>query len=375
MAPDDRHDGGDELVDGLYQQARVLVQARRLPMHALTDELIDQIRLDLTNYMRSNDLRHADVANELGYSPSTLSQFLNGLYQGSNENLARTTNDWMERHARRQAAALPENFIDTKIAGEMHSLIDAAMTTNSILVIVAPSGSGKSLVLDVESTKQRGPMITALADDTPRTFLGKLSRKIGVTTAGSTAELHERVIAKLTGTNRALFVDEAQLLKPSILTRLRSIHDLSSIPIVLAGTSEILASIDDRRDGKGQLASRCIQYNVMERVIHADSPSGQAKGRPLFSREEVAEFLAGLDVKLDGDALELCWSLACLPNRGCLRTLYKVVHHLKHSSRRRDEPLTRKRIIYALKFLFGLDGGVVVRHAKRQHAMIAESAA
>ena len=105
------------------------------------------------------------------------------------------------------------------------------------------------------------------------------------------------------------------------LNCVRSIHDQAEVPIILAGTADILHHVNDRADGRGQFASRCIFHNEMEGALNVEGPgSGSAGARDLFTLEEIKAFFDMKKIRLADDALDLCWSLACLPNHGTLRS-------------------------------------------------------
>ncbi len=103
-----------------------------------------------------------------------------------------------------------------------------------------------------------------------------LAKEIGITDPPRAAgDIKRKIVEKLKGTNRPVFLDEAHLLPPSCFGRIRSLHDQTGVPIIMAGTHEILRRINDRSNGKGQFASRCYQFNAMDMVVNASEPRRQ----------------------------------------------------------------------------------------------------
>jgi DNA transposition AAA+ family ATPase len=232
---------------------RVLKQARKLPMgRTLTAEEIDGVRGDYARYTSTHAVFDAQAAKETGLSASTISQWRGKCYKGDDTKVARVVNDWMEADARRRQAELPSDYVQTTVAEQMNAVCTVACSTNSMAAIVAPSGSGKTLVMQVLCDKHRGRYIYCTEDLTPRAFLVKLAKAVETShTHRNTAELMDAIVERMHGTNRSLFLDEAHRLRPIVLPRIRSVHDQAGVPIILAGTHEILNRVNDRSDGRG----------------------------------------------------------------------------------------------------------------------------
>lgn len=367
MADDDQH---QHLTDELAQDARVLLAARRLPVGKLSQEDIEAVASQFRRYTHEHGVFDKQVASEAGLSQSVVSQFRTGSYKGDNDRVARKLNDWMEQHARRRRTALPEGFVTTKIVEEMRTIVATAAQMGSMAAIVTPSGTGKTLLLQVLADKYHGHVVYCDEDMTPVEFYRRVARAIGVTSTRkggykSRTQLAEAIVDRLRGTHRPLFLDEAHRLPPAAIPRIRTIHDRTGVPVVMAGAAEILDRINDRSDGRGQFARRCLQYNVLDHVYDAEGPDGGGnQGRSLFTRKEIAQFIEQLGVKFDPDGQELAWAIACLPNHGCLGTLKQVVHLARPDAKRRDKPITRDEVLKALGLLLGTQGRYVGRCAE-----------
>ena len=71
-----------------------------------------------------------------------------------------------------------------------------------------------------------------------------------------------------------ILLDEGHQLNDDALNCVRSIYDQAQVPFALAGTADIIRKIDDRSDGRGQFASRCIFYNAMDNIQDVGRPDG-----------------------------------------------------------------------------------------------------
>lgn len=158
-----------------------------------------------------------------------------------------------------------------------------------------------------------------------------------------------------------------------MVSLIRSIYDQAGVPIVMAGTSDILPHVDDRTDGRGQFASRTLFCNIVEMVTDAEHGGGKSEVRDLFTVEEIAAFFATRKIRLTREALMLAWALACLPNYGTLRFIGDVATLASDLSR--GEEVDRKGILQAMQFALGRPLARHVSTIAERHQEISRRAA
>lgn len=175
--------------------------------------------------------------------------------------------------------------------------------------------------------------------------------------------MKRNLIARLRGTRRPLFIDEAHLLIPDCFAVIRYIHDETGIPIIFTGTDKIIERIDDRANGNGQLFRRCRTFDVREHITIVENPGSPKVGRTLYTLDEVRKFLETRHIKFDSGAIELVWGIACLPSWGCLGTVKELADwcQLKWP----NERVTRKQVINVLSIFFGGRSQILVQLARR----------
>jgi len=363
-----------EAMDRLNQSNRILCEARMLPRSKpLTDEQTNEVRERYKVYTGQSGASGAQVARECGYSKSVVSEWLTGKYVGSMDKVTHAVNDWMERDSRRAKAQRPKDFVSTKIAENIRTLVSQADKRCMIGVIVAPAGCGKTKVLKILTEQMRGVYLYCDQQLTPREFLRTLADALGrKNLLGTRAELQRWIVNALLGTNRIVFLDEAHQLGAA-LNCVRSIHDQAAVPIVMAGTADILQHVDDRSDGRGQFASRCLFYNAMETALDVERPDGNKAGRDLFTLEEIRAFFAMKQMRLADDALELCWSLACLPNHGTLRLIETTVD-IVLDMQPELELITRKHVLLALRLRVGEQATISLQRVAARHLELSRAA-
>jgi len=322
---------------------------------SLTAEQIEQVRRDFIDYTNKHGLFDGDVAKQIGYSGSVVNQWRNNRYtKGDSEAVARRINDWMERDARARKAKMPVDYVPTELAENMRAIAQTAQATTSMAVIVVPSGCGKTMVLQILADKLGGRYVYCHEQHTPKEFLRDVAKAIDLPPTHLTAAgLIDGIADKLKGTNRPLLLDEAQRLPAKVFGVIRTIHDRAGVAVVMCGTYEIIDKVSDESNGRGQLASRCLRYNAMDHVYDAESPGGGGTrmGKPLFSKKEIKALFERSQIRIDPEAFQFAWSLACIPGRGSLRTVLRVVQLVRQ--RWADEEITRDMLTWALGLLYG----------------------
>ena len=369
-------DSGDsmrEAMERLNDNNRILAESRMTDRSkSLTEEQVEAIKKAFLDYTEEHGVQMTTVARQCGYSKSVISEWLSGKYIGSVDKVTHAVNDWMERDARRSDKRRPKNYITTLLAEAIRSYAIMADKGCMMAAIVAPSGSGKTLVLKTLTEEMRGIYVYCHRHLTPREFLMTIALLLGRRTReGSKAELHRFIVESLAGTNRILFLDEAHQLG-STIGCVRAIHDEARVPIVMAGTLEILQFVNDRSDGRGQFSSRTLSFNAMKQAINAESPDGDGEPRKnLFTLEEVKAFFDSRKIRLNKDALQMMWLLACLPNWGCLRLIESacnVIFDVEPDL----EIITRPHVVMALNMIHGGNASHLER-LTRQHLEISRS--
>lgn len=342
--------------------------ARMLPMDGpLTNVEIQDVANSCDTFLKKHNISQTKAAREMGISGGVLSQFLRGNYTGKRDTIARTVNNWLGQRNASIAAKVNVPYIATQVAEDMRRVAKFAHSRKMMAAMVLPSGAGKTMVLHVLTDELRGWYIYCDEDMNPKAFLVEVARVIGCKIRDkSAAKMMTAIIDKLRDTNRPLLLDEAHRLPVGVFSRIRTIFDRAGVPIIMAGAGRILERIDDkdRHGGEGQMDRRCYKYNASDHILHAEDPngSGMAKGRALFSREEIKQFFDQMKIKVDDGAFDMLHALACLPNRGCLGLVKGIIDVIAASHRGRV--ITRREVIGTMKTLYGINGEAALNSAK-----------
>lgn len=365
-----------DVVERMSRDARLVRYASLLPKEGpLMPQHHQEVRANYRKFAFRYDLTNADAAKKIGVSPSVLSQWLDDKYRGDNDGVADKVNRFLEREARAKDVRLALPYVPTKIAEHMRRMIGVAYEHQCMIAIVAPAGSGKSMVFEQCAQDSNGVYIYCDEDMTPKTLLEAIAKAIKVPTQKTIADLKTAVVEKLRGSSRTLFFDEAHLLRPQLFSRIRSIHDQAKVPVVFGGAAEILDRIDDRASGRGQLDSRCLKWNALDYFANVEDPNGGDKlGQPLFTREEIRKLFEHMPLKLTDGGWEMLWSIACLADRGCIRLAKRMVD-MAWRSFGDVKSVGRDELVLTLKTFFGTRADVIVGSARKHSQAFKEAAA
>jgi len=331
------HDHTDQVgqaTDRLTEQDRILsTDAIMLPIDGkLPDEHIDAVREAVKNHIIDGagvqEVTNKEIANEIGFTPSVISDFMNSKYRGDNSRLARQLNLWLDRRTKRKRAKGKRGYISTWACERMATYVRLADRRQKMAAIVAPSGAGKDMVIETLAEELNGAVIYCDTQTTATRLVNRIAEAVGVKVTSKPEQVERRVIKRLKDRSMILFVNEAQTLAgrgkvgAKCAGLLRSIYDQTGVPICMFGSAEIFAFIDDRdpASGGGQLYRRCLKVNLLNLAQQFEDPDRPGvMGRPLFSKAEVKRFLGMKQVKLaEADAFDLLYQIANLTEHGTL---------------------------------------------------------
>lgn len=314
------------VLDQIEQDARLLRSARMLPDGPLDRKTIDQVARDFVTFLAEHDISATQVSRELGkgYSPATLSKFINAGNRGGMEKIARVLNQHMELHARRQETKRPTGFVETEAARAMLVVIRTAVESNSMGLITGPAGWGKTLTLQAANAIYPGSIYFRISVSVQKHagVVGELGRLLGINVNRSAARVYPKIIDQLRGSGRALLIDEAHKLSASGMETIRDLHDEAGVPVILSGTLDVAKLVDQREIFYGQFASRIVaRVDLTDRAMGG----GRRKGKKLFTVEDIRAIFEQGQLKLTTDGARFLCELACVPGLGGLRVCSKIV--------------------------------------------------
>ncbi len=204
--------------------------------------MIEQARQQLKDFLSQSHKTQRQVAKELALSEAVVSQFLKGIYIGSNETVAAQVLSYLESGKQRQISAkAPEFSPDLRNAKKVTFAARYAHLNNDIALVYGAAGAGKTTALKEYAKNNRGVIYIAADTSvkTARTVLFLILEALGEETRGTEFILTRRLVGLLSGTNRLLIIDEADHLSFNALQAVRNLNDVAGIGIVFSGNDII----------------------------------------------------------------------------------------------------------------------------------------
>lgn len=366
MSTQDDHNQDQEIIDRIAQDARVIEEARMLPVQGtLSIEQREWARKKAREYIERKNLDLAMVARQIGnYKVTTIEQ---GLNQGATDKLLRALIAFIEQHARSESANLPSGFVSTRVTERMLAVMKEVQATGTVGLIFGPAGVSKTVVCKAASAGLlAGSVHIELRNSTksPKALLKLWSRKLGLPVGGACDDLQERIINHLEYSRRLQIIDEAHYLTDEFrsagtptpgshkqsratLNIVRDIHKQTGCGVVLVGTVDIDRAVDDATAFYGQFARLIsVRYDV--------TAQQNDTGTPLFTIDEVRRYAASMGLKLTPGAARRLTELSCIPGYGGLGKVMTLLLIARHLAKRNDGVITEDHLKKADKSRHGL---------------------
>jgi hypothetical protein len=281
-------------------------------------------RAAASEWQAAHGLSNKEVGGIIGCSAALWSQIKNsnGIYAGeAADRYLRVAIEAMREHEIRKPKPEGE-FVETRLARQVLMVCEMARTCESIGLIVAPSGMGKSAALmqHVQARQPRACYINggqAVRD--PRALMHELSRKTRAGHGHRSVARHFEEIRDILATYRAggkadpfvIVIDEAQALSPRSLDLLRNLHDDGDARpcLILAGTW----SLDDELNRRDRLAGGYEQIRSRSQTQLRIAEGAQVDAEDVRRIAEATVASLGWTGTLSDGALRMLTDLAGKP--------------------------------------------------------------
>ena len=205
--------------------------------------MTDKARKALHEFIELTGKTQRQISKEIGLSTATISQFLNAVYTGDNEDVARTINLYLAVGKQRlnsvQACNFYEELYNTQ---EVLFAVSYAHRKGDIVLVCGDAGAGKTTAL-MHYCENNVNVIFVTANSCAKSasaILNLISNAMGGRQlTGRRDEMIQRLIHSLEGSNRLIIIDEADHLTLDALQAVRAINDEAHVGIVLSGNEKI----------------------------------------------------------------------------------------------------------------------------------------
>lgn len=284
--------------------------------------MIEQARHELAEFMEQSGKTQAQIARETSLSTATVSQFLNGTYNGDNEKTAAALIKYLKVAQEQIRQTTTETFYrDLRNTVISMGAADYAHKKREIVLLSGAAGAGKTTALKHYVEETTGVIfITANSCMTSASaILGAITEKMGRTPKSKKQLLMKELVNALQGSNRLIIIDEADHLTFSALQALRNLNDEAGVGILLAG--------NDRIYNQMVCGVKSSEFDQLRTRIFA---------RPKVCNEYTIDEIKGIFGIDDLDSVKLLLKVAQAQS---LRTARKMYNAAVELARMKKQPL------------------------------------
>lgn len=217
----------------------------------------------------------AQIAKEIGVSPSTVNQLLNGNYKADPAPMLQKLANWLTARDQRADAPRDPGFVMTETAKQIIADMNYALATESIVIIHGISGVGKTTALrEFQRTNNNVWVITTSPSRSTMTeCMYELAMELGMENAPRLrGPLARALRRRLLNTKGLIVVDEADHLDRPTLEELRILVEEVGIGMVLVGNSRVYTQLTggQRSEDFARLYSRVAKKRALTKAKKAD---------------------------------------------------------------------------------------------------------
>ena len=296
--------------------------------------MIQQVRIDLLEFMKQSNKSQKQISKETGLSTALISQFLNSTYTGDNEEVAKAIQQYLDIGNERLKTVNSNEFY-CNLSNTMHVLSAAlyAHKNCEIALVCGDAGAGKTTALKHYCDNNTGVIfITANASSrTARAILYMITEALGKQPASSEFLLMRNLVSYLKGTNRLIIIGEADHLNAQALQAVRNLNDEAGIGLLFSGNDKI----HNQMYGRGSLQFDQLRTRIGIRIKVTND----------YLMEEIQNVFPNLSDECNAYLLKI----ACNESLRAAKKCYKVASQFAIS---RNIKLTAKHLKDTQKQLF-----------------------
>lgn len=219
----------------------------------------------IKEWLDASGISASKLARQANVAQSTCSEVLAGLYDGSPTKFLNALDDAIKTVATKNPSMIP--FVETSVSRLTWQVCDRAREfayTDDIGVLFGVVGVGKTKALQEYARRNTGTIYLRAFDQMTITVL--LNRLVWATDArleqqsrfraATNADKVDAIIRALTGTERAILMDECTRMRTNCIETLRDIADEAKVGVVLAGREHLEPMVQDELGRFGEISSR-----------------------------------------------------------------------------------------------------------------------
>lgn len=193
----------------------------------------------LKEYIESSGVSISRVGSMLGLSGSTVSLWLADKYAGDVGKISTAIERFLERQherVRSRRRKREDKFVWTSAAKKFTGAAKIAHDECVIGVVIGAAGVGKTMACRKYAGENPGVIFIELDPTyTKRALLIEIHRACGGSGTGSDRSIMADIIDRLSGSERLIIIDEADLLSVKSVDILRRINEFANVGLLMVG--------------------------------------------------------------------------------------------------------------------------------------------
>jgi hypothetical protein len=229
---------------------------------------MNELKGRLVNHISSNNLKQNDVATKIGYSETSLSQWLAGTYKADTKKMDENIKSYLDREeARTKEIVKNPDFVATETAKIIFDSARQCHLDKRMRVITGAAGTGKTTAIKEYKKRNTGVIcLTSSVTMTPPRLYKSFYKEIGLSGRCNSWDMEESIIASLKDTDSLVVIDEAEYLPTNALDIARKIHEDCNVGLLLVGTEKLYYNLSGRKNQHAMLWSRVVSSWMTERL-------------------------------------------------------------------------------------------------------------
>ncbi len=221
----------------------------------------------LNSLLESGRTTQAQMAREIGVSPSAISQYRKGTYAANDaSNLEKKLEDYLQKLEDRDAAAVEMRtigFVENKNSRAIFEIAHFCRIKQKIAVVTGDAGLGKTTAVREYAARHSDVVLVyGHKSMTIKGLFQKVCQALGLDSRGRTETLFERCAHRLGEMKGLLIIDEAEHLSLATLDEVRRINDkeFGGSGVLLVGLPRFFDMVRSRRFDYEYLCGRIAQH-------------------------------------------------------------------------------------------------------------------
>jgi DNA transposition AAA+ family ATPase len=227
---------------------------------------------ELQQVMKERRYTQSAVARAIGYSDSSVSQWLAGKYKGDVAALEHAVRGFLERDSEKvRNRRIKLKFVETTTSARVFDACRMCHLDGEIGVVHGDAGAGKTTSIK-EYAKRNSDVILIEADRSYTTsdLFREIHKKCGFDGEGNLNKMKDDIIDRLEDSGRLIIIDEPESLSVRALDLLRRINDKAHVGILFCGLERFMENLRLRQTDFAYLYTRVSFKIALDSLLPED---------------------------------------------------------------------------------------------------------